>query len=109
LYTNASFRIRINNSISGVIPFKSDVRQGCSLSGGLFVMCLEPLLINIRHNPRIPGVLPPGGQFPSIVKTMIFWCSDWLDPPLFESRVNQNCFLFLVFPWIPREKFHHQN
>jgi hypothetical protein len=70
LYTNASFRIRINNSISDVIPFKSGVGQGCSLSGGLFVMCSEPLLIDIRHNPRIPGVLPHGGQCPSIIKTI---------------------------------------
>ncbi len=31
-------------------------------------------------------------------KTMIFWCSDWLDPPLFESRVNRNWFSFLGVP-----------
>ncbi|CAF4810275.1 unnamed protein product, partial [Rotaria sp. Silwood2] len=70
LYTNATFRIKINNAISDSIPFKSGVRQGCSLSGNLFVICLEPLLHNIRRNPRIPGVIPPGGQYPAVIKSI---------------------------------------
>ena len=70
LYSNATFRIKVNNSISNVIPFKSGVRQGCSLSGALYVLCLEPLLHHIRRNPRIPGVLPPGGQFTSIIRSI---------------------------------------
>ncbi|CAF4543415.1 unnamed protein product [Rotaria sp. Silwood2] len=151
LYTNATFRIKINNAISDSIPFKSGVRQGCSLSGNLFVICLEPLLHNIRRNPRIPGVIPPGGQYPAVIKsifndpsanttiklsayaddvttivfsvddecatkstfqlynkasggktnedkTLILWCSDWLDPPPFESKVNQNWGDFLGVP-----------
>jgi len=115
------------------------------------VICLEPLLHNIRRNPRIPGVLPPSGQFPAVIKsifsnhstnvmikssayaddvstivfnaederatkttlqlynrasggktnedkTLILWCSDWLDPPLFQSKVNRNWCLFLGVP-----------
>jgi len=151
LYTNATFRIKINNGISGTIPFESGVRQGCSLSGNLFVICLEPLLHNIRRNSRIPGVIPPGGQFPAVVKsifkdhstniiiklsayaddvttivfnsddesatkstfqlynqasgaktnedkTLILWCSDWLDPPSFQSKVDRKWCSFLVVP-----------
>ncbi|CAF4259501.1 unnamed protein product, partial [Rotaria magnacalcarata] len=57
LYLNATFKIKINNSITDPISFKSGIRQGCPLSGGLFVLCIEPLLHNIRRNARIPGVL----------------------------------------------------
>ena len=66
LYSNGSFRIQLNKYISMPIDFKSSVRQGCSLSGGLFVICLEPLLHRIRSNQSIRGVLPPGGQFPAV-------------------------------------------
>ena len=70
MYSNATFRIKINNGINNDIPFKSGVRQGCSLSGGLYVLCLEPLLHYIRCNPCIPGVIPPGGEFPSIIQSI---------------------------------------
>ena len=53
-----------------MILFKSGVHEGCSLSGNLVVICLEPLLQNIRRNPRILGVFPPGGQFPAVIKSI---------------------------------------
>jgi exonuclease III len=66
LYANGSFRIRLNEGISRPIAFKCGVRQGCALSGSLFVIGLEPLLYRIRENPRIPGLIPPGGQIDAI-------------------------------------------
>jgi len=66
LYANGSFRIKMNNYISTPIEFNSGVRRSCSLSGGLFVINLEPLLHLIRRNQSIPGVLPPGGQFRAV-------------------------------------------
>lgn len=66
LYTNGSFRVKVNDGISMPIPFESGVRQGCSLSGSLFVICLEPLMHRIRSNRAIPGILPPGGQYANI-------------------------------------------
>lgn len=71
LYANGAFRIRVNGSISSPIAFQCGVRQGCSLSGSLFVICLEPLLHRIRQNPRIPGLIPPGGQIDA-VRRIIF-------------------------------------
>ncbi|CAF4019582.1 unnamed protein product [Rotaria sordida] len=124
---------------------------GCSLSGGLYVICLEPLLHNIRKNARIPGVLPPRSEFRPVMrsifnedhahvtiklsayaddvctivlnenderetqamfdlynkvsggktnkdKTSIFWISDWLNPPSFQSKVEREYCTFLGVP-----------
>ncbi|CAF1592636.1 unnamed protein product [Didymodactylos carnosus] len=56
----------INGLSTDDIPFESGVRQGCSLSGGIYVLALEPLLHRIRMNPKIPGLMPPGGQYKSL-------------------------------------------
>ena len=66
LYTNGTFRIRVNSSVTTPIAFQCGVRQGCSLSASLFIICLEPLLHRIRQNPRIPGLLAPGGQIGAV-------------------------------------------
>ncbi|CAF0977242.1 unnamed protein product [Didymodactylos carnosus] len=71
LYTNATFRIKINESITKQIRFDCGVRQGCSLSGEIYVIGLEPLLHRIRMNPRIPGIIPPGAQYQT-VRRMVF-------------------------------------
>ncbi|CAF0754991.1 unnamed protein product [Adineta ricciae] len=65
------FRIKLNDYISTSIDFNSCVRQGCNLSGVLFIICLEPLLHRIRSNRTILGVLPPGGQFETIRNTFL--------------------------------------
>jgi hypothetical protein len=151
LYTNSTFTIKFNNLLSEKLLFNSGIRQGCSLSGYLYVMCLEPLLNLIRKNPKIPGVLVPGSQYKSIVntilkndetnieiktlayaddlctfvtnandefetyemfkkysyasggktndtKTIIFWISNWLDPPPFNARIEREKCIFLGIP-----------
>jgi len=68
LYSNGSFKIRLNNSLSNPIESKSGVRQGCALSASLFIIALEPLLHRIRTNPRITGIKPPGSQYLEVQK-----------------------------------------
>ncbi|CAF1323991.1 unnamed protein product [Didymodactylos carnosus] len=68
MYTGATFRIKINDSITQPIKFESGVRQGCSASGIIYVVCLEPLLHSIRNNPKIPGIIPPGAQYEAVRK-----------------------------------------
>ncbi|CAF3799993.1 unnamed protein product [Rotaria socialis] len=71
LYTNSIFTIKFNNILSEKVFFNSGIRQGCSLSGYLYVLCLELLLNLIRKNPKIPGVLVPGSQYRSLVNTIL--------------------------------------
>ncbi|CAF3448004.1 unnamed protein product [Rotaria socialis] len=71
LYTNSTFTIKFNNLLSEKLFFNSGIRQGCSLSGYLYVLCLEPLLNLIRKNSKIPGVLVPGCQYRSLVNTIL--------------------------------------
>lgn len=63
LYSNGSFKIRMNGYVSKPIDFKSGVRQGCALSAALFIIAMEPLLHRIRMNDLITGVEPPGAQY----------------------------------------------
>jgi hypothetical protein len=48
LYNNVSSSVIVNNHISVPFPYSRGVRQGCSLSPLLFVLCLEPMAIKIR-------------------------------------------------------------
>ncbi|CAF1287356.1 unnamed protein product [Didymodactylos carnosus] len=66
MYNGATFRIKINGTITHPINFESGVRQGCSSSGIIYVVCLEPLLYNLRNNPKIPGTIPPGAQYEAV-------------------------------------------
>ncbi|CAF3542546.1 unnamed protein product [Rotaria socialis] len=110
----------------GQSPGTDGKRQGCPLSGGLFIICIESLLHNIRQNVRIPGVLPPGSQLPSIVRSILnrdkvnnklsayaedvaiiafnvndereTQISDWFDPPSFPAKVERDYWNLLGVP-----------
>jgi hypothetical protein len=60
LYTNISSSVITNGHISFPFPVTRGVRQGCSLSPLLYVLCLEPLLIRIRNHSNISGLHLPG-------------------------------------------------
>ncbi|CAF1204451.1 unnamed protein product [Adineta steineri] len=118
LYGNGSFRIKINNSLSKLSRFNVGVRQGCSLSGALFLISIEPLLHRIRMNRSLSGIFHLGGQFQIIrkialgnndaeqirIKAVVYaddgttLARNWLppppppppSPPLFEARVRIN-------------------
>ena len=62
LYKNPESKILINQTLTEAFKIKRSVRQGDSLSPLLYVLILEPLLEKIRQNPRIQGVIIPGGR-----------------------------------------------
>jgi hypothetical protein len=51
LYTDVESRVLVNGYISNELPVQRSVRQGCSLSPLLYVLCIEPFAHRIRMDP----------------------------------------------------------
>jgi exonuclease III len=62
LYSGISSSVLVNGFLSPSFPLTRGVRQGCSLSPLLYILCLEPLLIKFRQDTYIKGVPVPGEQ-----------------------------------------------
>ena len=60
LYADASCRVLVNGHLTGYIPITRSVRQGCSLSPLLFVLCMEPFARKLRASSSICGLTVPG-------------------------------------------------
>ena len=60
LYTDVESRVLVNGYISNELPVQRSVRQGCSLSPLLYVLCIEPFAHRIRMDPMIKGIPLPG-------------------------------------------------
>jgi hypothetical protein len=52
VYTGATSQAKINGHLSGPIPIKCSIRQGCPLSMALFALCLDPLLKALETGHR---------------------------------------------------------
>ena len=59
LYTDISSLVIVNNFISPCIPIQRGVRQGCSLTPLLYVLCMEPFANKIRNLDDIKGLKLP--------------------------------------------------
>ena len=60
LYTNIFSCVLVNGFVSEEFPVQCSVRQGCSLSPLLYVLCMEPFAHRIRRDPMIRGIPMPG-------------------------------------------------
>ena len=60
LYKNINSSVLVNGFISTQFPVQRSVRQGCSLSPLLYVLCIEPFAHRIRMDPMIKGIPLPG-------------------------------------------------
>jgi hypothetical protein len=50
MYSDATASVQINDTIAGIIPIQSGVRQGCPMSMALYALCLHPLLSMLDHS-----------------------------------------------------------
>lgn len=62
LYNDVSSSVIVNNYISESFPIRRGVRQGCSLSSLLYVICYEPFAHKIRNLDEIKGLKLPGSN-----------------------------------------------
>ena len=62
LYTQTDSLVRVNSSLTAPVQFSRGIRQGCSLSGQLYAIVIEPLLHRIRQDDSIQGVMIPNSS-----------------------------------------------
>ena len=62
LYNNISSAVLVNNHISEQFQITRSVRQGCPLSPLIYVLALEPVLVNIRRDQQVLGCPIPGNR-----------------------------------------------
>ena len=62
LYHDITAQVIVNGYFTDSFPISRGVRQGCSLSPLLYVLCVEPLAEAIRNNDLIKGFPLPGGE-----------------------------------------------
>ena len=60
LYTDISSSVIVNNFVSSSFSIQRGVRQGCSLSPLLYILCFEPFAQKIRGLDEIKGLKLPG-------------------------------------------------
>ena len=60
IYNAVSSSVKVNGWLTAFIDLKRGLRQGCALSMPLYVLVAEMMAINIRANPNIHGLRPPG-------------------------------------------------
>ena len=62
IYNSVSGSVKTNGWLTAFITLERGLRQGCPLSMPLYVSTAETMAVNIRSNPRIRGILPPGAE-----------------------------------------------
>ena len=62
IYHDVSSSVKTNGWLTAFIRLERGLRQGCALSMPLYVLTAETMAINIRANPRIHGIRPPGSD-----------------------------------------------
>ena len=63
LYADVRSSVIVNNHISTPFEIKRGVRQGCSLSPLLYVLCLEPFAKKVQDDNEIHGIKVPGSDY----------------------------------------------
>lgn len=72
IYNSVSSSVKVNGWLTAFIHLERGLRQGCALSMPLYVLTAETMAINIRANPRIRGLRPPGSMVDTEVKLSQF-------------------------------------
>ena len=82
LYTKIFSKVLVNGHISESFTIGRSVRQGCSMSPLLYVLCMEAFAHRIRTDPMIEGIPLPG-------TTEVATVSQYADDTnLFITKVN---------------------
>ena len=90
LCCNIESMLKINGGLSGPFEVQRGVRQGCSLSGMLYSLAIEPLLHSIRK--KLSGVVFPGGngclKISAYADDVVVFITSQRDVSIMEDIIN---------------------
>lgn len=67
LYNGMYSDLEVNGRVVSSFPVSRGVRQGCPLSPVLFVLSLDPLLVQVARDPNVRGLPIPGSSRVSVL------------------------------------------
>ena len=105
LYNDIYSSVLVNGFVSREFPVQCSVRQGCSLSPLLYILCMEPFAHRIRNDDMIKGIPLPGSPDESKI------CQYADDTNLFisdEKSVRKMLMLVELFELISGAKLNKQ-
>ncbi len=62
LYKNPTSYVKINNTLSAKLKIEQGIKQGCSLSALIFIICTEILCQAIKQEPQLNGITLPDNR-----------------------------------------------
>ena len=57
IYNKSYCKIVVNNTLSENVMINSGLKQGCALSMLLYILCIEELIVRIKNNSLIKGIV----------------------------------------------------
>ena len=87
LYHDIKSTVLVNGWFTDVFPVLRSVRQGCSLSPLLYVLCLEPFATVIRNDNHVKGFKLPGSNFESKISIYADDCTFIVTDKLSVSKI----------------------
>ena len=99
LLKDASSQFEVNGALSTPFPLGHSIRQGCQLTGALFVIGSESLFYILSHEPKLKGYMNIQIKYYTMIMDTPypqFFSSLWLKPLARPFHINISSVIGMV-------------